>query len=200
MNKYVFSGHESFPCKTLWLKKGYDFVVQGKNFNNPDAVIDLGVGKNMVASIRYWLRVFGICEAYLLTDKQREFYHHVMTEYDNRMQWYQSICYTILDQRLDALRDEQEEKLADDLIYMFRTCEKYSSISQKADDLDNNDAYSFDLVSNRGINVRTQTYILPEKDKRRVKELEEQISVLHSGDNNMDVCALLSVLNKKITK
>lgn len=62
MNKYVFSGHESFPCKTLWLKKGYDFVVQGKNFNNPDAVIDLGVGKNMVASIRYWLRVFGVCE------------------------------------------------------------------------------------------------------------------------------------------
>lgn len=47
INKYVFSGHESFPCKTLWLKKGYDFVVQGKNFNNPDAVIDLGVGKNM---------------------------------------------------------------------------------------------------------------------------------------------------------
>ena len=61
-SKYSFSGHESFPCKTLWLKKGYDFVVQGKNFNNPDAVIDLGVGKNMVASIRYWLRVFGICE------------------------------------------------------------------------------------------------------------------------------------------
>ena len=60
--RYSFSGHESFPCKTLWLKKGYDFVVQGKNFNNPDAVIDLGVGKNMVASIRYWLRVFGICE------------------------------------------------------------------------------------------------------------------------------------------
>lgn len=60
--RYTFSGHESFPCKTLWLKKGYDFVVQGKNFNSPDAVIDLGVGKNMVASIRYWLRVFGICE------------------------------------------------------------------------------------------------------------------------------------------
>ena len=61
-NKFVFSGHESFPCKTLWLKKGYDFVIQGKNFNNPDAVIDLGVGKNMVASIRYWLRVFGMCD------------------------------------------------------------------------------------------------------------------------------------------
>ncbi len=66
--KYIFSGHESFPCKTLWLKKGYDFVNQGKSFNNPDAVIDLGVGKNMVASIRYWLKVFGICDANGITD------------------------------------------------------------------------------------------------------------------------------------
>ena len=60
--RYTFSGHESFPCKTLWLKKGYDFVVQGKDFNRPEAVIYLGVGKNMVASIRYWLRVFGLSE------------------------------------------------------------------------------------------------------------------------------------------
>ena len=61
-NRYTFSGHESFPCKTLWLKRGYDFVVQEKDFNNSDAVVDLGVGKNMVASIRYWLRAFGICD------------------------------------------------------------------------------------------------------------------------------------------
>ncbi|MBQ8008711.1 MAG: DUF4007 family protein [Bacteroidales bacterium] len=61
-SKYVFSGHESFPCKTLWLKKGYDFVVKGNEFSDPDAVIKLGVGKNMIASIRYWLRVFGICD------------------------------------------------------------------------------------------------------------------------------------------
>ena len=62
IQKYSFSGHESFPCKTLWLKKGYDFVVQEKDFNRPEAVVHLGVGKNMVAAIRFWLRVFGICE------------------------------------------------------------------------------------------------------------------------------------------
>lgn len=60
--RYVFSGHESFPCKSLWLKKGYDYVVAGNNFNNPEAVIGLGVGKNMVASIRFWLRAFGLIE------------------------------------------------------------------------------------------------------------------------------------------
>ncbi|MBR2202895.1 MAG: DUF4007 family protein [Prevotella sp.] len=62
INKYTFSGHESFPCKSLWLKKGYDFIVAGNEFNKPDAVIGLGVGKNMVSSIRYWLKVFGITE------------------------------------------------------------------------------------------------------------------------------------------
>lgn len=39
---YRFSGHESFPCKSLWLKKGYDFVVGGGDFNSPEAVTGLG--------------------------------------------------------------------------------------------------------------------------------------------------------------
>lgn len=58
--KYVFSGHESFPCKTLWLKKGYDFIEKKGNFNAVNAVVDLGVGKNMVSSIRYWMKSFGL--------------------------------------------------------------------------------------------------------------------------------------------
>lgn len=58
-NRYSFSGHETFPCRNLWLKKGYDFSVDG-DFNAPDAVVILGVGKNMVSSIRYWLKVFGM--------------------------------------------------------------------------------------------------------------------------------------------
>ena len=61
--KYVFSGHESFPCKSLWLKKGYDFVANDYMFNASDAVVRLGVGKNMVASIRYWLKAFGMTDS-----------------------------------------------------------------------------------------------------------------------------------------
>lgn len=60
MANYSFSGHESFACKSLWLKKGYDFIVHEHDFNAPEAVIHLGVGKNMVSSIRYWLKVCNI--------------------------------------------------------------------------------------------------------------------------------------------
>lgn len=76
--RYIFSGHESFTCKTLWLKKGYDYMARDNSFNAPDAVVQLGVGKNMVSSIRYWMRAFGLTQndelqpiATYLFDKER---------------------------------------------------------------------------------------------------------------------------------
>lgn len=56
---YKFSGHETFHCRPIWLKKGYDYANLGRKFNDYNSVIDLGVGKNMVASIKFWLRAFG---------------------------------------------------------------------------------------------------------------------------------------------
>lgn len=58
--KSTFSGHETFACKSLWLKKGYDFVKENHSFNDEDAVVALGVGKNMVAAVRYWYKAFGL--------------------------------------------------------------------------------------------------------------------------------------------
>ncbi len=56
-----FSGHESFHCRPFWLKKGYDFVKTKQPFSDK-AGIDLGVGKNMVGSIRFWLKAFDIVD------------------------------------------------------------------------------------------------------------------------------------------
>lgn len=61
-NKLLFSGHNTFTCKQYWLHKGYEFVKDQKNFNEENAVVDLGVGKNMVNAIRYWLRSFGLVD------------------------------------------------------------------------------------------------------------------------------------------
>jgi hypothetical protein len=58
--KYTFSGHDSFQCRQFWLKKGFDYVMKGKSFNDEDAVVELGVGKNMVNSIRFWMRAFDL--------------------------------------------------------------------------------------------------------------------------------------------
>lgn len=64
-----FSGHETFPLRYGWLKKAYDAVRQeatGKDdhlvFTRPEAIARFGVGKNMVASIRYWADAAGIID------------------------------------------------------------------------------------------------------------------------------------------
>jgi Protein of unknown function (DUF4007) len=59
--KLCFTGHDTFHCRAFWLKKGYDFLNNGGFFND-EAVIELGVGRNMVNAVRYWMRCFGMTD------------------------------------------------------------------------------------------------------------------------------------------
>ena len=54
--KASFGRHETFPLRYGWLTKG--FRAWRKNpdlFNKEDSTVTLGVGKNMVNAIRYWM-------------------------------------------------------------------------------------------------------------------------------------------------
>jgi hypothetical protein len=71
--------HETFTPRYGWLKKGYDAVINDGNiFKAPDAIERLGVGKNMVRSIRYWCQAFKLIEE----DSNREM---VPTELGNKL-------------------------------------------------------------------------------------------------------------------
>jgi len=59
--QHSFSGHETFPFRYPWLKKGFDAAVEdGHVFVRDDAITTLGVGKNMVRSIRHWCLAAGV--------------------------------------------------------------------------------------------------------------------------------------------
>lgn len=50
-----FSGHESFTLRFAWLPKAVQSTLRHKDlFSQEDALVHLGVGKNMVRSIRHW--------------------------------------------------------------------------------------------------------------------------------------------------
>lgn len=58
-----FSGHETFPLRWTWLKKGLDAVSQNPGiFGAERALVELGVGKNMVRAIRHWCLAAGVIE------------------------------------------------------------------------------------------------------------------------------------------
>lgn len=55
-NRVAFGRHETFPLRYAWLSKGVNALNQDPMvFRSEDATVELGVGKNMVSSIRYWL-------------------------------------------------------------------------------------------------------------------------------------------------
>lgn len=59
----TFARHETFHPRWGWLKKGFDMATSNsKIFNEEDAPVKLGVGKNMVRSLRYWCYTFKIID------------------------------------------------------------------------------------------------------------------------------------------
>src|SRR5690349_10337146 len=122
--KLSFSGHESFICKQFWLKKVFDFSIDKKDFNKETAVVELGVGKNMVASLRYWGRAFGIMDEkdhptplakYIFGDRGRDPYledigtiwllHYYLLK-RNKASIYSFVYNELRKERIDFTRDQ----------------------------------------------------------------------------------------------
>lgn len=56
-----FAGHQTFALRAGWLKKGLDALEKEPQiFGKDEALVELGVGKNMVSAIRHWLLATGM--------------------------------------------------------------------------------------------------------------------------------------------
>jgi hypothetical protein len=72
LNQGSFSGHETFTFRYPWLKKGVDGLKKDPViFQKEEAIVELGVGKNMVSSIRHWCLSMGMIEERDMTDGER---------------------------------------------------------------------------------------------------------------------------------
>lgn len=62
-NNVAFGRHESFALRYAWLPKGFQALVKDSSvFESENATVSLGVGKNMVTAIRYWLQACQMIE------------------------------------------------------------------------------------------------------------------------------------------
>ncbi|RKS03076.1 DUF4007 family protein [Flavobacterium sp. 102] len=63
MHTLKFSGHDTFHCRQQWLLKGVELINNQElnGFHNlEESILNLGVGKNMVQAIQYWMKAFGL--------------------------------------------------------------------------------------------------------------------------------------------
>lgn len=63
-NKTAFGRHETFPLRYGWLTKGVEVVSKNKDIfherEHENAMTKLGIGRNMVNALYYWLQVTGL--------------------------------------------------------------------------------------------------------------------------------------------
>jgi len=61
---FRFSGHETFPCRYAWLPKAFIAIEKTPQIFSDEnqAMVVLGVGKNMMRAIRFWVQATGIAK------------------------------------------------------------------------------------------------------------------------------------------
>lgn len=73
----TFAHHQTFHPRFGWIKKGYSAAVDDPSvFVADDATVRLGVGKNMVAAIRFWSSAFHVLERRPGRDNPRVMHSH----------------------------------------------------------------------------------------------------------------------------
>ncbi|MCB9017732.1 MAG: hypothetical protein H6544_03910 [Prevotellaceae bacterium] len=142
---------------------------------------------------------FKSIKPYLLSTKQRNFLNRVSFPITDKTAWYESICFVVLDKPLASLKDSEEALLMDSLRYLFNALTKFISISTVAKGNKQDEVYNVELVSTQG-SFKPQSFVLPKSQKEKTTDLEQKIEKLLSGNDNLDICTLLRILNKKIGK
>ena len=175
-NNLKFSGHETFVCKQFWLKKGFDYSEQNKSFNLPDAVSELGCGKNMVAAINFWIKAFGIIDDSLNTTELGNFLFgkNAKDEYLEDIASLWLLHYHLVSQAKASIYNlvfndfirERIEFTKDQLHYFLkRKCFEVS------------DKFYNEGTINKDINIFLRNYVKPKKEFGNL-DIEEDFNAL----------------------
>lgn len=136
----------------------------------------------------------------LLTQKSRIFLERLLAPSATAREFWEKVCNAVLDKRLEQLKDKEEERLMDDMQFMFRELDRYVDISQLDDFMTNDEAYSFEMASTKGATHKQQTFRLSGGQVAQASSIEQKVLSQLSGDENLDVCVLLRLLNEKLAK
>ncbi len=184
MNKLTFTGHETFHCRHFWLKKGYDFLKSDFSFTSDDAVVKLGVGKNMVASINFWMRAFSLksdqneltAVAHAIFDDKNGF--DPFLEYEGTLWLLQyhliksevASIYTLFFKEFRKTKVNSQFTVQQLLRYLAREAQRFGSTVGET-------------TLKNDIKVFIKTYLL---DRKSGKQLEDDLTSIFIGLNLID--------------
>ena len=103
-----FARHETFPFREGWIAKTFRKIEEGHHdvFTKEDAIEQLGIGSNMVRSLRYWMQAVGLTEEVKAKGKGQhltEEFGQIIFDYDRYLEMDTSLW--LLHYRLVSKKD-----------------------------------------------------------------------------------------------
>lgn len=135
---------------------------------------------------------------HLLPPKCRVLLERILAPSASSKEFIEKISNAVTDKRLNQIKDNEEERLIEDLLYLFGELDQFVSISSF--DTENGEVYNINVASNTASERISRTIILPEAEKPKVERIMTSIQELLTGDANIDSCILMKLLNNRMKK
>ncbi len=178
LTDYSFGRHGSFQLRYGWLTKGFESQKDNNNiFTADDATAILGVGKNMVSSISYWLKAAKIFNK---NNETTDFGEKLLGEYDKYLEDDATLW-------LLHLQLAQNKELATSIYWLFNHFHKNSFTLDEAFNALKNSIDDSKKVSETtlkmDIGVILRMYAPHKSGKAQIEDmLESPLSLLHLLD------------------
>ena len=133
----------------------------------------------------------------LLTAKSKSFLDRILAPSDNKREFYEKIGLVVFDRKIETIEDKEEVLFLSNLTHLFGELERYTAfneINYETDEI----AFNFELATSKGDFKSSRTYRLPKVKIAEAKKIENKIQTLLSGNEELDVCILLKMLNERL--
>lgn len=133
----------------------------------------------------------------LLTAKSKSFLDRVLAPSDNKREFYEKIGLVVFDRKIETIEDKEEALFLSNLTHLFGELERYTAFNEINNETDEV-AFNFELATSKGDFKSSKTYRLPKAKVSEAEKIESKVRTLLSGNNELDICVLLKMLNERL--
>ena len=176
--------HELVICYDLFINRIEDAVVEY-----------LGLPHDYIKYKEILVQRYSSINKGLLTAKSKSFLDRVLAPSSNKREFYEKIGLVVFDRKIESIEDKEEALFLSNLIHLFGELERYTAFNEVNNDVDEI-AFNFELATSKGDFKSSRTYRLPKAKLAEAENIENKIQTILSGNDELDACILLNMLNK----
>ena len=129
----------------------------------------------------------------LMPIDMKNFHARLTGKYADRKTWIEAVCYSILNKALENIKDSEKDFLFMSIQDRFFQLDDYVEMHKLGDE----NVIRLHITQNKE-KAFVKQVLIPKESMSEVERLEQQIEQLLSGDDSINMAALMKLIKKKM--